>query len=121
MGKSRAEEFRKAYNYLRKRTPWMRYSEYKNRHIPLGSGITEAACKTIYTQRLKLSGMRWKPAGAQQILTLRTVASEPYLGYRLRPVARHEHSGDTHTLRRQATEKRSKLPHELAHQRDYTP
>ena len=73
MGKSRAEEFRKAYNYVRKRTKWMRYSEYKKCHIPLGSGITEAACKTVYTQRLKLSGMRWKPVSAQQILTLRTV------------------------------------------------
>jgi hypothetical protein len=51
----------------------MRYSEYKKRHIPLGSGITEAACKTVYTQRLKLSGMRWTKEGAQHILTLRTV------------------------------------------------
>jgi hypothetical protein len=72
MGKSRTGEFRKAYNYLRKRTQWMRYSEYKNRHIPLGSGITEAACKTVYTQRLKLSGMRWHRDGAQQLLALRT-------------------------------------------------
>jgi hypothetical protein len=72
LDKSRAEEFRKAYNYLRKRTHWMRYSEYKTRHIPLGSGITEAACKTVYTQRLKQSGMRWTRDGAQQILALRT-------------------------------------------------
>ena len=73
MGKSRTQEFRKAYNYLRKRTQWMRYSEYKKSHIPLGSGITEAACKTVYTQRLKLSGMRWTRDGAQRILTLRTL------------------------------------------------
>ncbi|NLX99293.1 MAG: hypothetical protein GXY83_24415 [Rhodopirellula sp.] len=73
MGKSRREEFRKACNYIRKRTKWMRYCEYKNRHIPLGSGITEAACKTVFTQRLKLSGMRWKKIGAQHILTLRTI------------------------------------------------
>ena len=51
----------------------MRYRDSKERHIPLGSGITEAACKTIFTQRLKLSGMRWKRAGAQQILNLRTI------------------------------------------------
>ena len=38
---------------------------------PIGSGITEAACKTVFTQRLKLSGMRWKTAGAQVILNLR--------------------------------------------------
>jgi hypothetical protein len=24
--------------------------------LPIGSGVTEAACKTVYTQRLKLSG-----------------------------------------------------------------
>jgi hypothetical protein len=73
MGQKRKKEYRKAYDYLRKRTQWMRYHEYKKQHVPLGSGITEAACKTIYTQRLKLSGMRWKRENAQQILTLRTV------------------------------------------------
>ncbi len=69
MGRTRTEAYRKAYNYLRKRTKWMRYCEYKARHIPLGSGITEAACKTVYTQRLKLSGMRWKRAGISMSLT----------------------------------------------------
>jgi len=73
MGKSRSETFRKAYNYIRKRTKWMRYRDYKERHIPLGSGITEAACKTVFTQRLKLSGMRWTKAGSEQILNLRSI------------------------------------------------
>lgn len=31
----------------------------------------EAACKTLVAQRLKLSGMRWGPRGAQAILTMR--------------------------------------------------
>jgi hypothetical protein len=69
----RKEEFGKAYNYLRVRTKWMRYAAYKRVGIPCGSGVTEAACKTIYTQRLKLSGMRWKKAGAQTILNLRVL------------------------------------------------
>jgi hypothetical protein len=73
LSKEQCKEFWKAYNYLRKRTKWLRYSAYQARHIPIGSGITEAACKTIFTQRLKLSGMRWKGAGAQQILDLRTL------------------------------------------------
>ena len=51
----------------------MRYAGYKRVGIPCGSGVTEAACKTIYTQRLKLSGMRWKKAGAQTILNLRVL------------------------------------------------
>jgi hypothetical protein len=73
MGKARLKNFRTAYNYIRTRTRWMRYHQYKGCHIPLGSGITEAACKTIFTQRLKLSGMRWKKAGSKHILTLRSI------------------------------------------------
>ena len=66
-------EFNKAYDYLRVRTKYMQYAAYERVGIPLGSGVTEAACKTIYTQRLKLSGMRWKKAGSQTILNLRVL------------------------------------------------
>jgi hypothetical protein len=69
----REEEYRKAYNYLRTRTQWMKYHEYKGLGMPMGSGVTEAACRTVVTQRLKLSGMRWSEAGAQVILDLRVV------------------------------------------------
>jgi hypothetical protein len=69
----RAENFRKAYNYLRDRRGFMRYAEYRRLGVPIGSGVTEAACKTVYTQRLKLSGMRWKWPGAQTILNLRVL------------------------------------------------
>lgn len=62
-----------AYRYLQSRTKIMRYSDYTSVHIPLGSGVTEAACKTVFTQRLKNSGMRWSNDGAQTILTLRTI------------------------------------------------
>jgi hypothetical protein len=66
-------EFNKAYRYLRNRMSYMRYADYRQLGIPLGSGITEAACKTVYTQRLKLSGMRWQKAGAHRILQLRVL------------------------------------------------
>jgi len=62
-----------AYRYIQSRTKIMRYSEYASVHIPLGSGVTEAACKTVFTQRLKNSGMRWSHDGARTILTLRTI------------------------------------------------
>ncbi len=67
------QEFNKAYRYLRDRMPYMRYAEYRQLGIPLGSGVTEAGCKTVYTQRLKLSGMRWQKTGAQRILQLRVL------------------------------------------------
>jgi hypothetical protein len=71
--KTRAANFWKAYHYLQKRTRYLDYHAYAAAHIPLGSGVTEAACKTIYTQRLKLSGMRWTIAGANTILMLRVI------------------------------------------------
>ncbi|MGH8487606.1 MAG: hypothetical protein ACREXS_01685, partial [Gammaproteobacteria bacterium] len=36
--------------------------------------VVEAACKTLVTQRLKRSGMRWRHEGGQAILTLRALA-----------------------------------------------
>ena len=51
----------------------MQYHKYRQDHLPIGSGVTEAACKTVFTQRLKLSGMRWKIEGGQAILDLRVI------------------------------------------------
>jgi hypothetical protein len=78
-GKMRTE-FEKAYNYLRKRMKYLRYAEYRGQGMPIGSGVTEAACKTVYTQRLKLSGQRWNApqkhadgVGVQTVLDLRVL------------------------------------------------
>ena len=71
-GKKRAE-FQRAYAYLRDRLAYLRYADYRRWGVPLGSGVTEAGCKTVYAQRLKLSGMSWEKAGAQTILDLRVV------------------------------------------------
>jgi hypothetical protein len=62
-----------AYAYLKKRTPWMRYRHYGSQRLPIGSGITEAACKTVFTQRLKRSGMSWTVSGGQVIVDLRVI------------------------------------------------
>ena len=51
----------------------MRYAETRACHLPIDSGVVEAACKTLVAQRLKRSGMRWRPAGGQAVLTLRTL------------------------------------------------
>ncbi len=39
----------------------------------MGSGVTEAACKTLIKQRMCLSGSRWKDAGASCVLALRAL------------------------------------------------
>lgn len=69
----RLTNFERAYRYVRERLAYERYAVYRKLGIPLGSGVTEAGCKTVYTQRLKLSGMRWQREGAQRILNLRVL------------------------------------------------
>ena len=59
--------------YLRRNRHRMRYADTQARNLPVGSGVVEAACTTLVTQRLKRSGMRWRCAGGQAILTLRAL------------------------------------------------
>ncbi len=73
LSERKEEEYQVATNYIRRRTGQMQYFEYRKKGLPIGSGVTEAACKTIYTQRLKLSGMRWTKTGAQAVLDLRVI------------------------------------------------
>ncbi len=65
----------------------MKYAEYRRQGMPIGSGVTEAACKTVFTERLKRSGMTWSHEGGQVILDLRVlvlssgVARQPTSAY----------------------------------------
>lgn len=57
--------------YFRENRHRMNYATVAARGLPIGSGVVEAACKTLVTQRMKRSGMRWRHDGGQAILTLR--------------------------------------------------
>ena len=65
------KEYWEAYNYLLKHSKEMRYSEYRRVRLPIGSGVTEAGCKVVFTQRFKGSGMTWSKEGGEVILRLR--------------------------------------------------
>jgi hypothetical protein len=73
MTQAQQAEFWKGYRYLRRHRRWMDYQGYRRRGLPIGSGVTEAACKTVFTQRFKRSGMRWGRESGQVILDLRVV------------------------------------------------
>ena len=51
----------------------MLYAQAQAQNLPIGSGVVEAACKTLATERMKRSGMRWRQAGGQAILTFRAL------------------------------------------------
>ncbi len=57
--------------YFRGNAPTMRYAEFRSQGLFVGSGVVEAGCKTIFGQRLKLSGMHWAVPGAHAIIALR--------------------------------------------------
>ncbi|WP_434043048.1 MULTISPECIES: hypothetical protein [Sorangium] len=59
----------------------MRYATWRAACLPIGSGVVEAACKTLAAQRMKRSGMRWRHEGGQAILTFRgLIQSERFDG-----------------------------------------
>src|SRR5262249_24682012 len=69
--KGEEKEYQEAYNFLLKHSKEMRYSEYRRAGLPIGSGVTEAGCKVVFTQRFKESGMTWSLEGGEVILRLR--------------------------------------------------
>jgi hypothetical protein len=84
VGQSKA--YRAAYDYLRRHIKGLDYVVYRRNHLPIGSGVTEAACKTVFAQRLKRSGMAWSVEGGQRIVDLRVIHlsgvwSEVYQSY----------------------------------------
>jgi len=62
-----------AYQYLQTRMGYMDYWSCRRRGLVIGSGITEAACKTLFTQRFKQSGMKWSLEGGQVVVDLRVI------------------------------------------------
>ncbi len=62
-----------AVTYFTNQLLRMNYFDYVARNLPIGSGVTEAACKTLIKQRLCRSGMRWKDRGARAVIALRAL------------------------------------------------
>jgi len=57
--------------YFEKNAPRMRYRDFRNMGLFIGSGVVEAGCKHVIAKRLKQSGMRWTVKGANSIIALR--------------------------------------------------
>lgn len=57
--------------YFRTNAPHMRYGRFRRKGLFVGSGVIEAACRTVVGQRLKRSGMFWSLYGANAIIALR--------------------------------------------------
>ena len=68
------ETLQAAITYFCNHAHQMNYAQALEQHLPIGSGVTEAGCKTIVKARLGGAGMKWKDAGAAIVLSLRTLS-----------------------------------------------
>jgi hypothetical protein len=73
LSESIREKLESAITYFRNHKHQMYYARYHAQHLPIGSGVTEAACKTLVKQRLCCSRMKWREKGASLVLTVRAL------------------------------------------------
>lgn len=73
LSKVAKESLESAITYFTNHHHQMDYANYVKSNYPVGSGVTEAACKVIVKERFCQSGMKWKINGAQKTLTIRAL------------------------------------------------
>jgi hypothetical protein len=73
VSKKGKEDLESAITYFGNHMERMDYAKHIAQKNPIGSGVTEAACKTLVKERLCESGMRWKERGASLILSIRAL------------------------------------------------
>lgn len=106
LGDSPCKALEAELNYFLGQAERMEYSAVATAKRPIGSGVQEAACKTLVAERMKRSGMSWRYKGGQAILTLRSLAQSGRLGHAwqaLRPALVTEFEIDSSTLRQPPT------------------
>jgi hypothetical protein len=69
----RRKDLLAARRFFRNNAHRMKYSWFHARGLPVGSGVVEAACKSVVKARMCRSGMRWTQGGGQTILSLRSL------------------------------------------------
>ena len=74
---SAREDLDKAATYFGNQQGRMGYAQRVKECVPIGSGVTESACKTLVKMRLCRSGAKWRQAGAAGVLSLRSLSYTP--------------------------------------------
>jgi hypothetical protein len=73
LSKHKCEKAQQCLNYFAQRREYMKYDEYLAAGYPIGSGVVEGACRHLVKDRMEQTGMRWRIAGAQAVLSLRAI------------------------------------------------
>jgi len=74
--KPQDEEHRKLrdteYGYFASNQERMRYETFLRHGYHIGSGVVEASCRRLVTQRMKQAGMHWRKESAEAVLAIRS-------------------------------------------------
>lgn len=71
MSSKQKADFEAQITYFSNNLEQMPYAAWMQEHKPIGSGVQEAACKSLVVWRMKGSGMSWLHSGGQAVLTFR--------------------------------------------------
>jgi hypothetical protein len=82
-------------NYLESHSSRTLYGRYRQEGLFIGSGVVEAACKTVVGRRLKQSGMFWSQTRAENILSMRCLVLSPHFDSAWNELAKLKKSGAT--------------------------
>ena len=85
---SNEETVEKKLVYFERNADRMRYGLFRAAGLFIGSGVMEAACKTIVGKRLKNAGMHWSKKNANGVIALRcAICSNEYSAPDSNPIA----------------------------------
>ena len=73
MNSSNKKELQTVITYFTNQRERMAFYKNVEANIPIGFGVTEAACKTIVKNRMCKGAVRWKDSGASVVLTIRSI------------------------------------------------
>jgi len=73
LSKHKRDKVEQYLNYFAERREYMKYDEYMAAGYPIGSGVVEGACRHLVKDRMEQTGMRWRIAGAQAVLSPRAI------------------------------------------------
>ena len=85
----RDEGLQRELNYFRNHRDRIAYHRHQDLNLPIGSGVTESACRSVIVPRMKRPGQRWGMDRGKAILALRALVKSQRFDAAWSEILRH--------------------------------